>query len=170
MPSFRCAMLPLPAPCCPLPLFFFRITIITLKEMRSRQIWWRTYVTLEWPLVLHFTFHIGCVAHNLCNAPSEIFSARETALKMLFREQKCPFSSSSTMPFFNPGQNTLIAIDIVETSSWPNSFWGIQLCFFSSTFNKHSTFNVSPGAMIPTRESELRNYSDSNSRVRIGCC
>ena len=36
--------------------------------------------------------NIGCVAHNLCNAPSDV---RESALKMLFREQKCPFSSQA---------------------------------------------------------------------------
>ena len=38
--------------------------------------------------------------------PSKCNFARESALKMKFREQKCPFSSSSTMPYFNPGQNT----------------------------------------------------------------
>ena len=33
MPSFRCAMLPLPAPCCPFFFFFFRInTIIIWKR------------------------------------------------------------------------------------------------------------------------------------------
>ena len=42
--------------------------------------------------------------------PSKCNFARESALKMKFCEQKCPFSSSSTMPYFNPGQNTGYAI------------------------------------------------------------
>ena len=41
----------------------------------------KCYVTLEWPLMLHFK-HIGCLAHTLCNVPSENNSAHESALKM----------------------------------------------------------------------------------------
>ena len=57
--------------------------------------------------------NIGCVAQNLCNVPSENNSALESAFKMKFREQKCPFSSSRTMPFFNPGQDTVPASQII---------------------------------------------------------
>ena len=42
----------------------------------------KCYVTLEWPLMLHFKHTgVGCVAHNLCNVPSENNSACEVPLK-----------------------------------------------------------------------------------------
>ena len=37
----------------------------------------KCYVTLEWPL-MHIS-NIGCVAHNLCNVPSENNSVCESA-------------------------------------------------------------------------------------------
>ena len=46
--------------------------------------------------------------------PSKCNSARKSALKMLFRARKCPFPSSSTVPFFNPGQNT--GLNVIDVS------------------------------------------------------
>ena len=92
----------------------------TLMAMKSgcKMYTHKCYVTLEWPLMLHFKHSlIGCVAHYLGNVPSENNYARESALKMLFREQKCPFSSSSTMPFFNPGQNT-VPLNVILGPFW----------------------------------------------------
>ena len=71
----------------------------------------KCYVTLEWPLMLHFKYRFNrCVAHNLCNVPSENNSACEVPLKCNFANKRSLFedffSSSSAVPFFNPGQNT----------------------------------------------------------------
>ena len=48
----------------------------------------KCYVTLEWPL--WYISNIGCVAHNLCNVPSENNSACEVPvpfLKIFFLKQ-----------------------------------------------------------------------------------
>ena len=62
----------------------------------------KCYVTLEWPLMLHFKHSL--VAHNLCNVPSENNSACEVPLKCNFANKRslfedffpqavpCPFS------------------------------------------------------------------------------
>ena len=91
----------------------------------------KCFVTLEWPLC--YISNIGCVADNLCNVPSDNNSARESALKILFREQKCPFFSSSTMPFFNPEQNTGYGIPMIWewSQSWRNEIKA-NVCFISS--------------------------------------
>ena len=64
----------------------------------------KCYVTLEWPLMLHFKHRLTCVAHNLCNVPSENNSACEVPLKCNFANKRslfedffpqavpCPFS------------------------------------------------------------------------------
>ena len=80
----------------------------TLMAMKSgcKMYTHKCYVTLEWPLMLHFKHRMCCPLFVQCALRK--FYARESALKMQFREQKCPFSSSSTMPFFNPGQNTVL--------------------------------------------------------------
>ena len=54
-----------------------------------------------------------CTNKNLiffCHIFFNDYSAHEGALKMQFRMQKCPIPSSSTVPFFNPGQNTDINV------------------------------------------------------------
>ena len=52
----------------------------------------KCYVTLEWPLMLHLKHRLCCVAHNLCNVPSENNSACEL---------KCPYNviSRTNVPF-----------------------------------------------------------------------
>ena len=55
----------------------------TLMAMKSgcKMYTHKSYVTLEWPLKCYIS-NIGCVAHYLCNVPSENNYARESALKM----------------------------------------------------------------------------------------